>query len=50
MYGVIEIYTKVIIVKGSLSYCKNWIKNNCTKCPDLLYRDSDNEVVVIREI
>lgn len=47
MYCVKEIYTKVILVKGSLEFCKKWIKHNCKIDEDGLYRDCDNEIVII---
>jgi hypothetical protein len=50
MYSVIEKYTKIILVKGSLEYCKNWLKNNCTIIDENgVYCKTENEVIFIRE-
>lgn len=47
-YGVMEVKTGVVLVKGSYEYCKNWIFNNCKYIKKYdTYKDADHEFVTI---
>lgn len=47
-YGVMELKTRVVLVKGSYEYCKEWIFANCKHDKTFdFWRDADHEVVSI---
>lgn len=47
-YAVMETKTKIILVKGSMKYCQEWIFKNCKYIKKYdIWKDSAREAVTI---